>query len=136
MYFFECLSANQGESSFFTQTNFTEAPSPPPYFQDGSRVKNRTETETRTETGTVFPGTVFGSGTAGTVSRNRNRNWNRPLPVKLYWNTEDLFLQRNRQNRKPEPLEPFHAQTVTEPNRGVPEFSQPTSTLFLAKLSS
>ena len=26
-------------------------------------------------------------------------------------------MQRNRRNRKPEPLEPFHLQTVTEPNR-------------------
>ena len=31
------------------------------------------------------------------------------------------ILHRNRRNRKPEPLEPFHLQTVTEPNRGLPE---------------
>ena len=42
------------------------------------------------------------------------------IPVKLYWNTEKPFLQSNRRNRKPEPLEPFHLQTVTEPNRGLP----------------
>ena len=48
-------------------------------------------------------------------SRNRNRNRSRPFLLK--WSTENPFLQRNRRNRKPEPLEPFHPQTVTEPNR-------------------
>ena len=37
--------------------------------------------------------------------------------VKMCWNTEKPFLQRNRRNRKPEPLEPFHPRTVTEPIR-------------------
>ena len=55
-------------------------------------------------------------------SKNRNRNRNRPFSVKLYWNAEKPFLQRNRRNRKPEPVEPFHPQTVTEPNRGLPVF--------------
>ena len=64
-------------------------------------------------------------------SRNRKRNRNRrnrfpgiqetkpepSFPVKLYWNTEEPSLQRNRRNQKPEPLEPFHPRTVTEPNR-------------------
>ena len=31
------------------------------------------------------------------------------------------FPERNRRNRKPEPLKPFHAQIITEPNRGHPE---------------
>ena len=53
-------------------------------------------------------------------SRNRNRNRNRPFLLHCTENTEESFLQRNRQNRKPEPLEPFHPQTVTEPNRGLP----------------
>ena len=76
------------------------------------------------------------TGTGNRNRRNRfsrNRKWNRnrrnrfpgtetgtggpSFPVKLCWNREKPFLQRNRRNRKPEPLEPFHPQTVTEPNR-------------------
>ena len=54
-------------------------------------------------------------------SRNRQQNrnrWNRfqePKPEQC-----PSVLQRNRPNRKPEPLEPFCAQTVTEPNRPRP----------------
>ena len=53
--------------------------------------------------------------------KNRTRNWNRrnrfqelkpepepSFPVKLYWQTSEPFLQRNRRNWKPEPLELFH----------------------------
>ena len=67
-----------------------------------------TETEPETGTvGTVFSETKSGTGTAGTVleepePERRNR------PVELYWNTEKNFLQKNRRNREPEPLEPFH----------------------------
>ena len=65
-----------------------------------------------------FPETESGTGTTGTVFQEPKPE---PFfPVKLYWNTEKPFLQRNRQNRKPEPLEPFPSQTVTEPNRGLP----------------
>ena len=77
-------------------------------------------TEPEPETGTVatvFPGTERGTGTAGTVFQEPKPEPKPSFPVKLYWNTESLFLQRNRRNRKPEPLEPFHPQTVTEPNR-------------------
>ena len=62
--------------------------------------------------------------------RNRTRNRNRRnrfagtetgtgtvLSAKLYWNTQKLPPSRTRRNRKPEPLEPDHPQTVTEPNR-------------------
>ena len=47
-------------------------------------------------------------------SRNRNRNRSFLLN---FTETQKTFLQRNRQNRKPEQIEPFHSQTVTEPNR-------------------
>ena len=52
-------------------------------------------------------------------SRNRNRNRNRPFllnSTEIHKKTS-TFLQRNRRNRNPEPLESFHTQTVTEPNR-------------------
>ena len=48
---------------------------------------------------------------------SRNRNRNHPFLLNSTEHTAKPFLQRNRQNRKPEPLEPFHPQTVTEPNR-------------------
>ena len=35
------------------------------------------------------------------------------FPVKLHWNTEETFFVEE----PPEPLEPFHPRTVTEPNR-------------------
>ena len=47
---------------------------------------------------------------------SRNQNRNRPL-CETVLNTQRPPPQRNRRNRKPEPLEPFHPQTVTEPNR-------------------
>ena len=39
------------------------------------------------------------------------------LSVKLYCSTQKPFPQKNCRNRKPELPEPFHPQTVTEPNR-------------------
>ena len=83
-------------------------------FQGGSG--SEPEPETRT-VGTVFPETESRTGTAGTVFQEPKPEPEPSFPVKLYWNTENRFLQRNRRNRKPEPLEPFHPQTVTEPNR-------------------
>ena len=74
------------------------------------------EPETGT-VGTIFPETESGTGTAGTVFQEPKPEPEPFFPVKLYRNTEKPFLQRNRRNRKPEPLEPFHLQTVTEPNR-------------------
>ena len=50
--------------------------------------------------GTVFPETERGTGTAGTVFHEPKPEPS--FPVKLYRNTEKLFLQRNRRNRKPE----------------------------------
>ena len=53
-------------------------------------------------------------------SRNRNRNRNRPFLLnctETHRKKKKPSLQRNRQNRKPEPLEPFHLKTVAEPNR-------------------
>ena len=77
-----------------------------------------TELEPRTGTvGTVFPETESGTGTAGTVFQEPKPEPEPSFPIKLYWNTENPFLHRNSRNRKPEPLEPFHLQTVTEPNR-------------------
>ena len=49
-------------------------------------------------------------GTAGTVFPKPKAEPEPFFPVKLYWNTEKPFLQRNRQNRKPEPLEPVPSQ--------------------------
>ena len=48
--------------------------------------------------------------------RNRNRNRNRP-PCETVLNHTKTPRSRNCRNRKPEPLEPFHPQAVTEPNR-------------------
>ena len=54
-------------------------------------------------------------------SRNPKPEPEPSFPVELCWNSQKkkkkTFLQRNRRSRKPEPLEPFHPQTVTEPNR-------------------
>ena len=69
--------------------------------QGGSGTELELETGTA---GTVFPETEI--GTAGTVFQEP-----KPEPE------QNPFLQKNRQNRKPEPLEPFHPQTITEPNR-------------------
>ena len=85
------------------------------WIQGGSGTEPEPETGT---VGTVFPETESGTGTAGTVFQEPKPEPS--FPVKLYWNTEKPFLQRNRHKRKPEPLEPFHPQTVTEPKRGLP----------------
>ena len=52
-------------------------------------------------------------------SRNRKLELEPSFPVKnvLKYRKRKTFLQRNRWNRKPEPIEPFHPPTVTEPNR-------------------
>ena len=60
--------------------------------------RNRTGTGTGT-VGTVFVGTERGTGTS----------------VKTLLRYRETLSRRNRQNRKPEPLESFHARTVTEP---------------------
>ena len=49
----------------------------------------------------------------------RNRSQNRPLLLTCT-ETQKTLLQRNRQNREPEPLKPFR--NPTEPNRGHPAF--------------
>ena len=54
-------------------------------------------------------------------SRNRNRNRNRSFLSNCTETPKNPLPQKNRRNRKPEPLEPFHPQTATEPNRGLPE---------------
>ena len=48
-------------------------------------------------------------------SRNRNRNRNRPFLLNCAEIQKNPFLQRNRRNRKPEPLEPFHPRTEPGP---------------------
>ena len=65
-------------------------------------------TEPEPETGTVFPETESGIGTAGTVFQEPKPEPEPSSRVKLHRNTEKPFSQRNRRNRKPEPLEPFH----------------------------
>ena len=53
-----------------------------------------------------------GTGTVGIVFQDLKPE-PEPLPsVK----TEENFPERTRRNRKPEPLEPSHARTITEPN--------------------
>ena len=47
----------------------------------------------------------------------RNRHRNRPFLLNCTETQKKPFLQGNRRNLKPEPLEPFHPRTVTEPNR-------------------
>ena len=74
-----------------------------------------TEPETGT-VGTVFPETESGPEPPEPFHRNRNR----PSLLNCTETQKNPLSQRNRQNRKPEPLEPFHPQTVTEPNWGLP----------------
>ena len=80
--------------------------------------RNRVFPETESGTGTVFQelsktGTEPGTGTVlscETVLKHR----------------ETHFAEEPKRNRKPEPLEPFHPQTVTEPNRGLSGMEQET----------
>ena len=69
---------------------------------------------TEPETGTV--GTMFPESRRNLFSRNRNWNRNRPFLLTVLKHRNPL-LQRNSRDRKPEPFEPFHSQTVTELNR-------------------
>ena len=80
--------------------------------QGGSGTEPEPETGT---VGTVSPGSGRGTGTAGTVFRNRNRN--RPLGLNCI-EAQKHPSSEEPWNRKPEPLEPFHPDTVTEPNWG------------------
>ena len=50
----------------------------------------------------------------------RNRNRNRAIPLNCAETHRKPFPQRNRWNGKSEPLEPVHAQTVTEPHFSLP----------------
>ena len=52
----------------------------------------------------TFPGTETGTGTA--------------LPCAIVLKDRNFLSQKNRPNRNPESLKPFHTQTVTEPNCG------------------
>ena len=90
--------------------------------QGGSETEPEPETGT---VGTVSPETESGTGTAGTVCQEPKPEPELSVPVKLYWNTEKHFLQRNRRNLKPEPVEPFHPQTATEPNRAGASLKKP-----------
>ena len=70
------------------------------------------ETGTVGTVGTVFPETESGNRTRRTVFRNRNR------PFLLNWTeTQKTLFAEEPSEPKPEPREPFHLQTVTEPNR-------------------
>ena len=75
------------------------------FIQGGSGTEPEPETRT---IGTVFPETESGTGTAGTIFQEPKPEPEPSFPVKVYWNTEKPFMQRNRRNRKPEPIEPFH----------------------------
>ena len=55
--------------------------------------------------------------------KNRNQNQNHPFLLKQFWSRKKTVPERNCQNQKPEPFEPSHPRTVTEPNRGHPEFA-------------
>ena len=91
----------------------------PPFFLSSGWPRNRTGTGNRNR--------------RNRFCRNRKRNRNRrnrfsgtetgAFLLKRYWGTEMPSPRRNRQNRKPEPLEPFVPCTNrnrTEPNRGHP----------------
>ena len=68
--------------------------------------------------GTVFPATEKGTELSQPFFKNRKRNRNRAPLLKLHRSIENTLSWRNDRNRKPEPLEPPLARTVTEPNRG------------------
>ena len=90
-----------------------EAHDPQNLLRGGSGTEPEPETGT---VGTVFPETE--SGTAGTVFQEPKPEPEPSFAVKnVLEHRRPPFLQRNRRNRKPEPLEPFHPQTVAEPNR-------------------
>ena len=76
------------------------------YWQGGSGTEPEPETGT---IGTVFPETESGTGTARTVFQEPKPEPEPFFPVRLYsiLKHRKPSLQRNRQNRKPEPLEPF-----------------------------
>ena len=48
----------------------------------------------------------------------------RPFLFKQYRNRKNPFQKGTIGHRKPEPLQPSHARTVTEPNRGHPEYPE------------
>ena len=75
-------------------------------------------TELDTETGTVFPETERGTGTVGTVFQEPKPEPS--LSVKTVLKQKSPF-QRGTAGTETGTLEPSHARTVAEPNRGHPE---------------
>ena len=66
------------------------------------------------------------SDSSGTERWSDRRNrFQEPKPENLaflftlHWSTGKPLPRENRRNQKPEPLEPFHARTIAEPNRTV-----------------
>ena len=96
-------------------------------FQDGAGTEPEPETGT---VGAVFPGTENGTGSGGTVFKNRNC----AIPFIAVLKMRRTFPKRNRRNRKPEPPKPSHARTVTEPNRGHPVFCNHQEALIVSSI--
>ena len=82
-------------------------------FQGGSGTGNRNRKPEPSEP--YFPEPKAEPEPPEPFSWNRNRN--RSFLLNSTETQKKTFLQGNRQNRKPEPLEPFPSQAVTEPNR-------------------
>ena len=82
-------------------------------------LRNRTGTGNRNRRNRFSRNRKRNRNRRNRLPRNRNRNRNRPflLDCTETQKKKKNLLQWNRRNRKPEPLEPFHPQTVTEPNR-------------------
>ena len=89
-----------------------------PDFADGNAPGTEPELETGT-VGTVFPGTERGTRTARTVFQEPKPE---PEPSSVLNCTENHKNPSLEEPPEPktEPIEPFHPQTVTEPNRGPP----------------
>ena len=81
--------------------------------QDGPGTQPEPETGT---VGTIFPETERGTGTVGTVFQEPKPEPSLSVKTVLEYR-QNPFLERNRQNRNPEPLELSHTRTVTEPNQ-------------------
>ena len=77
-----------------------------------------TEAEPETRTiGTVFPETERGIGTVGTVFQEPKPEPEPSLSVKTVLKQKNPFQRGTLRTENPEPLEPSHTQTETEPNR-------------------
>ena len=83
--------------------------------QGGAGVKLELETGT---VRAVFPGTKTGTGSFGTIVQEPKPKPEPRFPLNTAQRHIGTSFPRGIVGTEPEPLEPLHARTVTEPNRG------------------